>query len=30
VLIFSALGYFFPVFGQGNTWQAVVGASIAL
>jgi len=30
VLIFSALGYFFPAFGEGNTWQAVLGASIAL
>ena len=24
VLIFSALGYFWPVFGEGNTWQAIV------
>jgi arginine:ornithine antiporter/lysine permease len=31
VLIFGALSYFFPVFGtEGNTWQAIVGASILL
>jgi arginine:ornithine antiporter/lysine permease len=31
VLIFGALSYFFPAFGaEGNTWQAIVGASIAL
>ncbi len=31
VLIFGALSYFFPGFGaEGNTWQAIVGASIAL
>jgi len=30
VLIFGALGAFFPVFGSGNTWQAVLGASIVL
>ena len=30
VIVFSALSYFFPAFGDGNTWQAVVGASILL
>lgn len=30
VIVFSALSYFFPSFGDGNTWQAVVGASILL
>jgi arginine:ornithine antiporter/lysine permease len=31
VLIFGALSYFVPAFGaEGNTWQAVLGASIAL
>ncbi|HYW77030.1 MAG TPA: arginine-ornithine antiporter [Gammaproteobacteria bacterium] len=30
VLIFSALGYFWPIFGEGNTWQAIVGASACL
>ncbi len=30
VLIFSALSYFWPVFGNGNTWQAIVGASACL
>jgi arginine:ornithine antiporter / lysine permease len=31
VLIFGALSYFVPVFGaEGNTWQAIVGASIFL
>ncbi len=30
VLIFSALGYFWPAFGEGNTWQAIVGASVCL
>jgi arginine:ornithine antiporter / lysine permease len=31
VLIFGALSYFYPPFGdEGNTWQAIVGASIAL
>ena len=31
VLIFGALSYFFPAFGaEGNTWQAIVGASIVL
>lgn len=30
VIVFSALSYFFPAFGDGNTWQAVVGASALL
>ncbi|RWE60523.1 basic amino acid/polyamine antiporter [Mesorhizobium sp.] len=30
VIVFSALSYFFPAFGDGNTWQAVLGASILL
>ena len=30
VAAFGALGYFFPVFGEGNTLAAVVGASIVL
>lgn len=30
VLLFSTLGYFFPVFGEGNTLPAVIGASILL
>lgn len=30
VIVFSALSYFFPSFGEGNTWQAVIGASILL
>lgn len=30
VLIFSTLGYFFDVFGDGNTLTALVGASILL
>jgi len=30
VLVFSALSYFVPVFGDGNTWQAVLGASALL
>lgn len=30
VLIFGALGFFFPVFGEGNNWQSLLGASIAL
>ncbi|KPA92749.1 arginine-ornithine antiporter [Pseudomonas asplenii] len=30
VLLFSTLGYFFPVFGEGNTVTAVVGASLLL
>lgn len=30
VVLFSALSYFFPAFGEGNTWQAIVGASVVL
>ena len=30
VLLFSTLGYFFPIFGEGNTVAAIVGASILL
>ncbi|EKT4467483.1 arginine-ornithine antiporter [Pseudomonas sp. p1(2021b)] len=30
VLLFSTLGYFFPIFGEGNTPAAVIGASILL
>jgi arginine:ornithine antiporter/lysine permease len=30
VIVFSALSYFYPSFGEGNTWQAVVGASVLL
>lgn len=30
VIMFSALSYFFPPFGEGNTWQAIVGASVVL
>ncbi len=30
VVMFSALSYFFPAFGEGNTWQAVLGASAVL
>lgn len=31
VLIFGALSYFYPAFGaEGNTWQAIIGASILL
>lgn len=30
VVMFSALSYFFPIFGEGNTWQAIVGASLVL
>jgi arginine:ornithine antiporter/lysine permease len=30
VIVFSALSYFFPSFGEGNTWQAVLGASVLL
>ncbi len=30
VLVFAALAYFVPVFGDGNTWQAVLGASVLL
>lgn len=30
VLLFSALSFFFPVFGLGNNWQSIVGASVVL
>ena len=30
VIVFSALSYFFPAFGEGNSWQAIVGASVLL
>ena len=30
VLLFSTLGFFFPIFGEGNTLPAIVGASILL
>ncbi|WP_219060954.1 arginine-ornithine antiporter [Pseudomonas sp. UMAB-08] len=30
VLLFSTLGYFFPIFGQGNTLAAISGASVLL
>ena len=30
VAAFSALGYFYPAFGEGNTPQAVIGASVVL
>ncbi len=30
VLLFSTLGYFVPIFGEGNTPAAVVGASVLL
>ena len=30
VAAFGALGYFFPVFGEGNTQAAIIGASIVL
>ncbi len=30
VLLFSTLGYFFPVFGEGNTLPAIICASIVL
>ena len=30
VVMFSALSYFFPAFGEGNSWQAILGASIVL
>ncbi|MFS2160013.1 arginine-ornithine antiporter [Pseudomonas sp. Pseusp122] len=30
VLLFSTLGYFFPVFGQGNTVAAIIGSSVLL
>ncbi|QWA13262.1 basic amino acid/polyamine antiporter [Sodalis ligni] len=30
VLMFSALSFFFPVFGLGNNWQSILGASAML
>lgn len=30
VVMFSALSFFFPPFGDGNTWQAILGASVVL
>lgn len=30
VLLFGALGYFFPVFGEGNNVASIIGASILL
>ncbi|HEN8713870.1 arginine-ornithine antiporter [Pseudomonas putida] len=30
VLLFSTLGYFFPIFGEGNTPAAIIGASVLL
>src|SRR5215469_1646730 len=30
VAIFGALAYFFPIFGEGNNLQSVIGASVAL
>ena len=30
VLLFSTLGYFVPIFGEGNTSAAIIGASILL
>ena len=30
VLLFSTLGYFFPVFGEGNTVAAIIGSSLLL
>jgi arginine:ornithine antiporter / lysine permease len=30
VLLFSALSFFFPVFGLGNNWESILGASIVL
>lgn len=30
VIVFSALSYFFPSFGEGNTWPAIIGASLLL
>lgn len=30
VLLFSTLGFFFPMFGEGNTPAAIVGASVLL
>jgi arginine:ornithine antiporter / lysine permease len=30
VIVFGTLGYFFPIFGDGNTRAAVIGASVVL
>ena len=30
VVAFGALGYFYPAFGEGNTQQAIIGASVVL
>jgi arginine:ornithine antiporter / lysine permease len=30
VVMFSALSYFLPAFGEGNSWQAILGASAVL
>jgi arginine:ornithine antiporter/lysine permease len=30
VVLFGALSYFLPAFGEGNTWQAILGASAVL
>ncbi|MCZ8186355.1 MAG: basic amino acid/polyamine antiporter [Beijerinckiaceae bacterium] len=30
VVLFGALSYFWPAFGDGNTWQAILGASAVL
>jgi arginine:ornithine antiporter / lysine permease len=30
VVLFGALSYFVPDFGEGNTWQAIIGASTLL
>lgn len=30
VVLFGALSYFWPAFGEGNTWQAILGASAVL
>ena len=30
VVLFGALGYFFPAFGEGNTLPALIGASVVL
>ena len=30
VAAFSAMGYFFPIFGEGNTPAAIIGASVVL
>jgi arginine:ornithine antiporter / lysine permease len=30
VVAFGALGYFFPMFGEGNTLEAIIGASVVL